>query len=101
MERSFFEHAAAAELPQEERDRIVRERNWTGEELMTAEDFAIVAPAPEDPPAADEPAQDDAGELRAERDALRQENEALKEELAAAKKPRRRGAKKPEGEAAE
>ena len=112
MNRSFFEHAEAFGLPQEERDRIIRERNWTGEEQMTISEFeAVVAPA-EDPPPAEEsgPAQDGAEELRAEReilereneglraerDALRRENEELKAELAAAKKPRR-GAKKPEG----
>ena len=44
-------HAAARGLPQEERDRIIRERNWTGEEQMTADDFVAIVAPPEEAPA--------------------------------------------------
>ena len=93
--KTFFEHAAAAGLPQEERDRIIRERNWTGEEQMTAADFeAVVTPAPEAAPEAGTapsgPAPDDEADgLRAELDDAKRENEALRAELAKAKKPAR------------
>ena len=81
-------HAAAAGLPQEERDRIIRERNWTGEERMTAEGFeAIVAPAPEADVSA--PARGEPEDLRAELDDAKREIDALQVEITEAKKPTR------------
>lgn len=56
--KTFTEHAKAKKLPAAERDRIIKERNWTGEELLTVEEYeAIVAastPEPEPEPEAAE-----------------------------------------------
>ena len=89
---TFLNHAAAAGLPQEERDRIIRERNRTGDELMTADDYAAIAAPPEEAPAAAAAERDGAEDLRAELDEAKREIEALRLE-AKKPKPRSRGAK--------
>lgn len=43
--KTFLDHAKARKLKASDRDRIVRERNWTGHELLSDADYRSVIAA--------------------------------------------------------